>query len=225
MEDLAFITLTNDGYIDYTLNLLKSLKKFNLEKKLKCYCIGDKCYNTLTSKGYTAILLDDKKNTNFCKFRTSNWGDIVSKKFDIITENLKTHKYVLITDGDIVFTNENAINYLLENIEDNDMIIQSGSGGRLCSGFFMLRSNEKTIKMFDPKNIEEKKTEKKWGDQKYLNNIKKQMKFKRLPRELYPTGKVYYENADTIQPYIIHFNYVVGHKKKQKMLKHNHWYL
>ena len=79
--------------------------------------------------------------------------------------------------------------------------------------------------MFDPKNIEEKKTEKKWGDQKYLNNIKKQMKFKRLPRELYPTGKVYYENADTIQPYIIHFNYVIGHSKKEKMKKHNHWYL
>ena len=55
------------------------------------------------------------------------------------TNPLKKYKYVLITDGDIVFTNENAINYLLENIEDNDMIIQSGRGGRLCSGFFMLR--------------------------------------------------------------------------------------
>ena len=35
MEELAFITLTNDGYFDYTLNLLKSLEVYNLEKKLK----------------------------------------------------------------------------------------------------------------------------------------------------------------------------------------------
>lgn len=225
MDDLAFITLTNDGYIDYTLNLLKSLEKFNLEKKLKCYCIGDKCYNTLIKKGYTAILLDDKENTNFCKFRRKNWGNIVSQKFDIITENLKTHKYVLITDGDIVFTNKDAINYLFENIEDNDMIIQSSRSKAVCSGFFMLRSNEKTIKLFDPKNIEEKKTEHRWGDQKYVNQVKNQMKYKRLPDELYPTGRVFYNNADTIEPYIIHFNYVVGNKKRKKMKEYNYWYL
>ena len=225
MEDLAFITLTNDGYIDYTLNLLKSLEVYNLEKKLKCYCIGDKCYNTLTRKGYRAFLLDDKINTNFCKFRRKNWGEIVSKKFDIITENLKTHKYVLITDGDIVFTNKNAINYLLENIEDNDMIVQSSNKNAICSGFFMLRSNEKTIKLFDPINIEKQKTENKWGDQKYVNEIKHKLKYKRLPNELYPTGAVYYDNFKDINPYIIHFNYVVGNKKKKTMKKYNHLYL
>tara|TARA_R110002072_G_scaffold87329_1_gene197125 strand:+ start:276 stop:1604 length:1329 start_codon:yes stop_codon:yes gene_type:complete len=225
MEDLAFITLTNDGYIDYTLNLLKSLEIYNLEKKLKCYCIGDECYNKLIKLGYTAILLDDKINTNFCKFRQNNWGDIVSKKFDIITENLKTHKYVLITDGDIVFTNKNAISYLLENVEDNDMIIQSSRNKRLCSGFFMLRSNEKTIKLFHPINVEKQKTEKKWGDQKYINKIKHKLKYKRLPELLYPNGKIYYENFKDINPYIIHFNFVIGENKRIRMKKYNHLYL
>lgn len=154
MEDLAFITLTNDGYIDYTLNLLKSLELYNLDKKIKCYCIGKNGYTKLKNMGYNSFLIDDNINTNFCEYRQKNWKKIVSRKFNIISKNLKTHKYVLFTDGDIVFTHKNAINYLLENIGDNDMIIQSTkTKNNVCSGFFMLKSNKKTIKLFDPINI------------------------------------------------------------------------
>ena len=41
-NNIAFITLTNTGYIDYTLNCLQSLKNINMKKQLKVYCIGEK---------------------------------------------------------------------------------------------------------------------------------------------------------------------------------------
>ena len=105
------------------------------------------------------------------------------------------------------------------------MVIQSSLKNAVCSGFFMLRSNEKTIKLFDPINVEKEKTKEKWGDQKYINEIKAKLKYKRLPYELYPIGAVYYEKFKDINPYIIHFNYVLADKKRKRMKKYNHWYL
>ena len=50
----------------------------------------------------------------------------------------------------------------------------------------------------------------------FLDEIKHKLKYKRLPNKLYPTGAVYYDNFKDINPYIIHFNYVVGNKKKKQ---------
>ena len=33
-----FVTMTNNGYIDYTLNMLKSLEKIGLDKKIMQLC-------------------------------------------------------------------------------------------------------------------------------------------------------------------------------------------
>ena len=46
---VKFITLTNDGYIDYTLNCLKSLELINFKNDLYCYSIGSKSHETLLS--------------------------------------------------------------------------------------------------------------------------------------------------------------------------------
>ena len=48
-QDIAFITLTNNGYIEYTENCLKSLEKINSNVNLKCYCIGKKGYEYLNN--------------------------------------------------------------------------------------------------------------------------------------------------------------------------------
>ena len=63
--------------------------------------------------------------------------------------------YVLFTDGDIVYENNNFVNYLLENIGDNDILIQNDThlwddtagkdSSYLCSGFMFIKSNAKTL--------------------------------------------------------------------------------
>ena len=45
-------TVTNYGYLLYTLNMLKSLKPFNLDKKILVVCIDKKGANILRKLGY-----------------------------------------------------------------------------------------------------------------------------------------------------------------------------
>jgi hypothetical protein len=114
------------------------------------------------------------------------------------------------------------MHYLLENIGDNDMLIQNdmmenNNTDVLCSGFMFIKSNPKTLLLFNPFNVEDKRNEVGWGDQLYINSIKDQLKYKLLPLELFPNGRYYYQNSKKIKPYLIHFNWVKGHDKKERM--------
>ena len=229
-NSLFFLTLTNTGYINYTLNCLKSLEKINFDIDLHCYCIGKNGFEILKSKGYKTTLIDEEENSKFETFRKGNWSQITFNKFKIIYENLLKYNYVCITDGDIVFENSNFMNYLLQNINDNDILIQNDTmfdndNSELCSGFMFIKSNQNTLELFNPKIIESNKRKLGWDDQVYINNIKNKLKYKKLPLDLFPTGKYYYTNHKKIKPYIIHFNWVIGHKKQDKMIKYNKWLL
>jgi len=88
-----------------------------------------------------------------------------------------------------------------------------------------IKSNEKTISVFNPDSVEKYKDDSLWDDQLYLNNNRDILKIQKLPCELFPTGRYYYENYKKINPYLIHFNWLFGHEKKEKMIFHNKWYL
>ena len=138
------------------------------------------------------------------------------------------HDYVCFTDGDIVYENPNFMNYLLENIGDNDILIQNDCMRdkdycNLCSGFMFIKSNPNTLKIFDPKIMENKKNQVGWDDQVYINEIKNTLKLTMCPLHLFPNGNYYYHNSSNIQPYLIHFNWLIGHKKKEKMQSYGKW--
>jgi hypothetical protein len=227
---IAFITLTNTGYIDYTLNCLTSLQRVKSDLTLHSYCIGKEGYDILTAKGHTATLIDDNTNSNFQIYRTGNWSNIVYNKFCIIHNNLQKYDYVCITDGDIVFENKDFFSYLLATCEGNDLLIQNETmkntdTTHVCSGFMFIKSTPITIELFDPKHVEQYKNTVGWGDQAYINKIKDKLTFKPLPLELFPNGQYYYANAARITPYLIHFNWVKGHEKQQRMKEYNKWYI
>jgi hypothetical protein len=226
-DNVAFITLTNNGYIDYTLNCLKSLANIKMEKQLTSYCIGKKGYSILNKNGFCCELIDDETATNFQEFRKQNWCNITYYKFEIIYNNLLNSEYVCITDGDIVYENKDIFDYLLDTIEDNDLLIQSEgiSTLDLCSGFMFIKSNEHTKSMFNPENVKLYRNNQKWDDQVYVNSIKHNIRYKKLPLHLFPTGNYYYEYSKNIKPYLIHFNWIVGHEKKNKMISYNKWYI
>jgi hypothetical protein len=225
-NNIAFITLTNTGYIDYTLNCLQSLKNINMKKQLKVYCIGKEGYTILNNNNVMCELINsnDKDIINFQIYKNNKWSNITYYKFEIIYNNLLNHEYVCITDGDIVYENNQIFDYLLSHIEDNDLLIQSEGIDvvDLCSGFMFIKSNENTILLFNPENIQIYKD---WDDQMYVNSIKHKLKYKKLPLQLFPTGNYYYQYNKNIQPYLIHFNWVIGHEKKNKMIHYNKWYV
>lgn len=229
---IKFITLTNTGYVDYTLNCLESLKRINFELLPRCYCIGEKGFKILAGLGYDCVLIDDEKNSNFQRFRKGNWSNITYNKFLIIHKNLLLHNYVCITDGDIVYENKIFMDYLLEQIKDNDILIQNDknlsnkwSKLNVCSGFMFIKSNTKTLELFHPKNVENHKDKKGWDDQVYLNEIIEKLKYTLLPQNFFPNGSYYYSNNKKINPYLIHFNHVIGNEKKDKMIKYNKWFI
>ena len=226
MNSTAFITLTNSGYIDYTLNCLESLKRINSELELKSYCIGQTGYDVLRKKGYPCELIDEECNSNFQTFRNGNWSNITYNKFKIIYDNLLKYDYVCFTDGDIVFENPKFYDHLIQNIGDYDLLAQSEGDEfeDFCSGFMYIRSNPTTLSIFDPAACEIHKDTEGWDDQIYLNTIKKNLKYKKLSLDLFPNGKHYFQNNNRISPYLIHFNWAYGHEKKEKMRHYNKWY-
>jgi hypothetical protein len=228
-DNIAFITLTNNGYIDYTLNCLQSLKNINMKKPLKVYCIGEEGYSILKQKQKEIVceLIEDEDANNFQEFRKNKWSNVVFHKINIIYNNLLKNEYVCLTDGDIVYENKRLFDYFLTYIDDNDLLIQSEGldNSSLCSGLMFIKSNEKTISFFNPENVEKYRNKEGWCDQIYVNTNKYKLKFKKLPLSLFPTGNYYYQYNNVIQPYLIHFNWVVGHEKKDKMIKYNKWYI
>jgi len=220
----SFITLTNTGYVEITLNCLESLKRINTSIQLDIYCIGKQGHEILKNNGYKSILIDEEENSNFQLYREGNWSNITFNKFKIIYENLLKYEYVCFTDGDIVYEKKGFYDYLLENIGDNDMLIQNeclsddviDNSEEICSGFMFIRSNETTIEFFNPKNMEDKKNLEGWDDQKYINENKESLKYKKLSLELFPNGNYYYKNYLTIEPFLIHFNWLAGTQKKRK---------
>jgi hypothetical protein len=226
---MIFITLTTSGYIEYTLNCLKSLDKIGLSGRLHTYCIGREGYEILKKNGYPCEWIDNEEYSEFVSFYAPRWSNVTYHKFLILHENLKKHDYVCITDGDIVFENPDFLSYLSENIGDRDLLIQSDSISEesdengLCSGFMFLRSNPVTLAVFDPKVMESQKDNQTWEDQQYINHVKHSLNYKRLPLHLFPNGQYYYEYHASIKPYLIHFNWVVGHEKKKKMKAYKKW--
>lgn len=232
-NNIAFITLTNNGYIDYTLNCLKSLENINSPVLPVCYCVGEQVYTTLKSKGYECVLLESDTGgqlTEFQSFAQGQWNTIMFTKLQIIHMILLKYKYVLYTDGDIVFENPQFINYLIDNIGNKDILIQNdteqdNNNKILCAGFMFIKSNSQTLKLFNPKYIINKAKHPKWNDQAYINSIKHKLMFTKLPLNLFPNGQYYYKNFDKLNPMMVHFNWVIGHIKKAKMQEYGKWYL
>ena len=88
----------------------------------------------------------------------------------------------------------------------------------------IIKSTEKTKLLFDPERSTANAKEG-WGDQIYLNQIKNELDYKVLPLNLFPNGRFFKNNHLNINPYMIHFNWVIGHEKKDFMKKYNHWYI
>jgi len=230
MFSVAFITLTTTGYADYTLNCVESLRRINAEPTLQVYCIG--------SKGAMRIAQKDGRHSRTMQmnapdtlsgmqtFKNENWANITFCKFPIIYSNLLSHDYVCFTDGDIVFENAAFYDYLIEHIGSNDMIVQSEWHNNdiesFCTGFMFIQSSPATIQIFDPRKVNMKNSD--WDDQAYLNGESPKMKTARLPIELFPNGCFYFQNHSELNPYMIHFNWLIGNQKREKMISLGKWY-
>jgi hypothetical protein len=192
----------------------------------------------LIDKGYQCTLIDDEQNSNLQSYKAGNWSNITHRKFEIIHENLLKHPFVCFTDGDIVYQNGAFYKYLFDNIGDSDMLIQSegmmdSDTSHLCTGFMFIRSNERTLSVFDPKSSEQFKDVLGWDDQVYINSVRDKLKINTLPLWLFPNGRYHYKKHENYlnyhklsflnalpKPYLIHFNWLYGGNLKKDVMKY-----
>ena len=223
-KDISFITFTNYGYIDFTKNLILSLEKCNFPLSLKVYCIDQKSFDELQSfnKNITLEMLEDETNTNetIVGWKEEGWNKMVYSKLKCIHKELLTNPYVFYTDSDIVFENNYALQYLLDNLKDHDMCIQQNKGDILCTGFMFMKSNDTMKHLFDWKKIN---IETFICDEDYINENKDKFNYYRLSREYFPTERYYYHNNDN-QFLIIHFNKNKKEGKINSMKLYNKWF-
>ena len=230
-KNFKFITLTNDGYIEYTQNLINSLKKINLQSSIKIYCVGKKSYKHFTNQSLETVRLEssifDKKNI-FQSWRSKNFNKLMFIKLSIIHENLKTSDQVLYSDGDVVFLQNPLEKLKLET--KSDIVAQFDFNpdkdvNTLCAGFMLVNSNQKTLDLFNPKNVPGELLDRHYyfDDQKYINERISELNYKFLDIKGYPNGAYFYKNFEKLSPKIIHFNYLVGEAKKIKMKEMGYW--
>jgi hypothetical protein len=239
-EDINFITMTNNGYKELTLNCLKSLSNISQNINLEVFCLDEESQNYLkphceyTNLFSDTVIKDELKHilSKLTEFEDSNWCNVTFQKLFLISLQLKQNKFVLFTDGDIVFKDPMFFPYLYKTMLENpetDMFIQNewrgpGTSG-LCTGFFIVRQNKKTLDFFDVSTLKKHNPDNKKNDQDYLNTFQKQMNIKKLSLEIFPNGKYYYQNMP-ISPYMIHFNYLKGLESKKKKMKNlRSWFL
>jgi len=233
----VWTTVTNYGYRLYTLNMLKSLAPFGLDRSVLILCLDKKSANWFTEKGYHVITTTDT-NERFCAWNTKGYDRICYVKLEWIFRILSLNMNILLIDGDIVFR-KNPFDDL-QKWEENDQFdgwIQNDSQDdrntdNLCTGYIFIRTNPKMIQLYDCVSDEGKQKYQTCAfdnnDQTYFNRfVKPYSRFQPLTLDQYPNGKMYYENTDRINKtaIMVHFNWVQGHIKMIKMKLYKMWLL
>tara|TARA_R110000823_G_scaffold234654_1_gene360856 strand:- start:96 stop:785 length:690 start_codon:yes stop_codon:yes gene_type:complete len=227
MTKIAYITLTNGGYVDFTLNCLKSLSMLGHPRLLEVNCIDTTAMKKLQDYPMKEKLdvPDDEVETELQTFRTGNWNKVVYQKFRAIHKALLKNDFVYFTDGDIVYKSDRFIKDLQNRMDDDiDLLIQNdkqndNDDSELCSGVMYIRSNDKTKEFFNPEYMDVNLIT---CDQIYVNNMKHKLNYEKLPLRRYPNGK-YFREQQPSTPYLIHYNYLIGLDKQTMMKEDNNW--
>jgi hypothetical protein len=236
-------TVTNYGYLLYTLNMLKSLAPFGLDKKVLVVCIDKKGAAVLKRFGYSVYCIDDDgggstRLSKFCPWNTKGYDKICYLKLELLYRILSLKKNVLLIDGDIVFQKdpmEDIRKWYVDRTSDvwiqNDAK-ENQNTTNMCTGYMFIRTCDKLIKLYD---CVSELGQKKYmtcafdnNDQSYFNKfVKPECIMSPLPLEKYPNGKMFYDNTELVRPtaVLVHFNWVHGHLKMAKMKEHKMWLL
>ncbi len=230
-------TVTNYGYILYTLNLLKSLKPFGLDKKILLVSIDKKGADILRKLGYNVFCIDDNQLGKFSPWNTKGYDKICYLKLELIYRILSLGKNILLVDGDLVFLKDpmSDIQWWLEekhiDVHVQNDSLENTNKNNMCTGYMLIKSNEKMIKLYDCVSEQGKKKYLECAfdnnDQSYFNKfVKPHCTFQALTLMKYPNGQAFYNQPSRKETAIlIHFNWVHGHIKMAKMKEYKMWLL
>ena len=234
-KNTILTTLTNHGYLLYTLNMLKSLKPYGLDNKIIIVAIDLKSHTLIKKLGYNTICINQSFN-NFYPWNSPGYDKVCYYKLELIYRMLSLGHNILLIDGDIVFQ-QNPLKDIEKWEQSNEDVwiqndgINDANTQNMCTGYMFVRSNEKMIALYDCISESGKEKYKKCAfnnnDQSYFNDyVKPECSMYALPLQLYPNGNIFYAVPALQQNTIlVHFNWVKGHQKMAKMKEHKMWLL
>jgi len=215
-DPVRLISVVHDE-VKFVLNSIQSLKTMNMPT-MHVYCIGEEVYFNLKPH-VPCEFIPHKKSCDF------SWS-VVYHKYEIIYKNLLDHPYVCISSPDIVYTNQQLFLYASSIINDNDIVFSSESihTSSVTTAWMFIRSNEATRAFFHPNNLTKYQHKESWNESVYLNEIKYNLKFKKIPLLLCPTAG-YYLEYNPKSPYFINFEQPLDKREKQyTMMKCRQWH-
>jgi hypothetical protein len=229
-------TVTNTGYLDYTRNMLQSLKKFNIDKKMLIVCLDENSNKYFKEHDYFTLLINVNLN-EFAHIGTESFSRCCYIKLMIFYKIIMMNYNVFYIDGDIFFM-KNPIEELIKLKEESDDLwiqndsLEDNNYSNVCAGFLYIKSNDITKKYFNINTSEcinnYNECKKHNNDQTYINIfIKPYLNTKLFPLNLFPNGQYFYNYSEQIKDSIVmvHFNWVVGNMKKENMKQYNMWLL
>lgn len=235
LGNTVLTTLTNHGYLLYTLNMLKSLRLFGLDKKILIIAIDRKSHGILKKLGYNTVCINESLAA-FYPWNTEGYDKVCYYKLELIYRILSLGKSVLVIDGDIVFQQNPEADIAHWNQSADDVWIQNDgiaddNTQNMCTGYMFIRSNDKMVALYDCISESGKEKYAKCvfnnNDQTYFNDyVKPTCSMMALPLCLYPNGNIFYAVPSLKEHAIlVHFNWVKGHQKMAKMKEHRMWLL
>lgn len=239
-DKTVLTTVTNYGYLLYTLNMLKSLKPFQLDTKILIVCIDAKAAKVLKKLGYNVFCIEDlteqKELGKFSPWNTKGYDKICYLKLELIYRILSLNKNILLIDGDLVFLKDPRPDINSWINEKQSVFIQNDSlenenTSNMCTGYMLVKSSEKMINLYDCVSEAGKKKYLECAfdnnDQSYFNKfVKPFCTFQAIPLQKYPNGLAFYNNSSYRDSAIlIHFNWVHGHMKMAKIKEYKLWLL
>ena len=104
-SNIHSVTFTNKGYLDYTHNLLESIKVNHTQTQIEVVAIDDESFEYFKKihdkVSYFETNYVDKRD-ELLKQNEDGFGNLMMTKFEVIYKALREHENVLYIDGDIV---------------------------------------------------------------------------------------------------------------------------
>lgn len=201
------------------------------------YCLYTDSHEDLFENWFKKTLpnelnLKSVKKDQHCKtakYRESGWEQTTKEKIELAIKACEDNfgDFFIFSDVDVQFF-DNVKDDLLKEIDGYDIAFQKGKEA-YCSGFFICKSNKKTLEFFK-KSLEEHHKYK--GEQSTYNDVLKKinnLKVKSLPKKYYTIGfdfdkipwksgiNLNFELPPNIK--IHHATCTIGNKNKKELLK------
>ena len=195
-SDVVFISVSNMGCIDLTLNHLESIKRAGMTNYV-AYAIDSLCYETLHSKGYTTHLLGRDDMNQYHNFNTPGFDHISFMRYHVIDKLLREGKTVWYLDVDTVVIQD--LNAYIDVVKDTFDVALQDDCYMPCTGCMLFFPS--ALSLVKPM-VETRDFSK--NDQiyflKFLNASK--LRIGILNRNLFPNGLLYF-NKDSLDPKFI----------------------